>query len=169
MGGMIGALRDATVRPFQDAVARLAADTATGLAIVLLASLGIGFAIAAAWVWLAGHLGALAACGVLAGVFLGLAGTIVAYHQAVQVRRRRKADEEAARRQAAQASAGMAVFVGGQLMRMFAAAGAKDRLARPLTGTLARRTNPWILLALAVAGGFASARMLTDDDSDGPR
>ena len=84
MGGMIGALRDATVRPFQDAVARLAADTATGLAIVLLASLGIGFAIAAAWVWLAGHLGALAACGVLAGVFLGLAGTIVAYHQAVQ-------------------------------------------------------------------------------------
>jgi len=166
MGGVFGALQDAMIRPVQIAMARMAADAATGLGIGLLATLGIGFAIAAACVWLAGQLGALAACGILAGVFLGLAGLVFAVHRAARAKRQRKAAEEAASRQASQASAGMAALVGTQLLRMIAGAGAKDRVVLSLARTLARRSNPWILLAVAVAGGFAGARLLADDDSD---
>jgi hypothetical protein len=167
MGGMLGALHDATVRPFQDAVTRMAADAATGLAIVLLASLGAGFAIAAACIWLTGLLGALAACGILAGAFLVAAGIIIVVHRAGQARRQRKADEEAARRRAAQASLGMAAFIGEQLTRVLAGSGAKDQIAPSPAHPRARRSNPWFLLALAVAGGFASARLLADDgDAD---
>ncbi len=167
MGGVIGALHDATVRPLQLAMTRMAADAAAVLGIALLATLGVGFAIAAACVWLAEQMGALAACGILAGVFLGLAGFVFVVHRAAQAKRQRKADQEAARRQASQASAGMAALIGTQLVRMIAGAGAKDRVVLSLARTLARRSNPWILLAVAVAGGFAGARMLGgDEDSD---
>jgi len=169
MGGLFGALQDATIRPLQIAVTRMAADAATALGIGLLAILGIGFAIAAAWVWIAEQLGALAACGVMAGVFLGLAGIILAAHRMALARRQRKAEAEAASRQAAQASAGLAALVGGQLVRLFAGAGPKDRRALSPAGAVARRSNPWILLAVAVAGGFAGARLLGYDDCDAPR
>ena len=99
-------------------------------------------------------------------MFLGLAGLVFAVHRAARAKRQRKAAEEAASRQASQASAGMAALVGTQLLRMIAGAGAKDRVVLSLARTLARRSNPWILLAVAVAGGFAGARLLADDDSD---
>lgn len=166
MGGMFGALRDATIRPLQIAMTRMAADAAIVLGIGLLATLGIGFAIAAAGVWIAEQLGALAACGILAGVFLGLAGITLALNRTARAKRRRKADEEAAGRQAAQAGAGIAALVGGQLVRMIAKVGATDHRVQSLAHPRARRANPWILLAVAVTGGFAVARLLADDEGD---
>lgn len=176
---MLRSLAEAALAPVRHAATDTAARVVEIALAAALAVVGLGFAVGAATVWIAERHGAIAACLVMAAVFGAFAAIALLAHTARERARRRRRRLEAERARAAFGAVATAAAVAGDLgaivRRGFAGSAktgspaspdaAVDGLAREtfdealgLARSGARAVNPWLLIAGAVAAGYAAAR-----------
>jgi hypothetical protein len=159
MWNLINSLKDAAIRPVQTAVSRMATDAVEWAAIGILAIVTLAFAVATLYVWFEQMWGPLVATGAMAGLFL-LLTLIMLGVRASTAAARRKEDE---RRAAARDRLGMAAVMTDQVSRLAGVVGARERMVLGAARQMARRSNPWVLVAAAVLSGFVGGRMLDRD------
>lgn len=120
----------------------IAQDVVERLVIAAFAAVALAFGLAAATIWLAMHHGMLTATLVMAALFAALALLALLARVARSRARRRRRRLENERARAAVATATEAVALAADL------------------GAAAKRVNPWLLVAAALAAGFAGVQTI---------